>query len=183
MKGERGQITIEAILIFGMFIIVLVGISYPLAFRVKATADDVAIISDARYATEQIGTSADSVVTPDSKRTIKVYVPGFKSTGNTTTNRPLIHIATRICTNGTDLITTILIARREPDGGYRRLETHNLSRKLMGANWTLGTNVIVEDIGKWYDIVVKWKNITSNTSNSPTGIDCSTNMATPPAEF
>lgn len=179
MRHERGQITIEAILIFGMFILVLVGISFPLALKAREAADDMAMLSDARYALEQIGTASDSVITPDGKRTIRVYVPGFKSEGNTTTNLPRVHIATRICTNGTDLKATVIVVRRDESGDYKRLETHEFTRGLYSSNWSLtfsGVNAIVEDRGNWYDITVRWRNITSTTSNSITGINCATNM-------
>ncbi len=152
----------------------------------KAAADDVAILSDARYAIEQIGATADSITTPGSKRTIRVYVPGFKSAGNTTTNVPVIHIATRICTDGSDLISTVLLVRRESDGDIRRQETHDFTRKLYGTNWTLtpsDEDAIVEDRGKWYDITITWKNITSTTSNSLDDIECDDDLTTIPADF
>ncbi|MEE9594023.1 MAG: hypothetical protein V3V92_01345 [Candidatus Hydrothermarchaeales archaeon] len=186
MSEESGQITIEAIFIFGMLIIVLVSISFPLSFRVKATAYDVAILTDARYVIEQIGAAADTITTPGSKRTIQVYVPGLKSQGNTTTDVPITHIATRICTDGTELTSTVLIVRRRSNGNVTRLETHNFTRKLFGSNWGItssGTSAIVEDIGKWYDLTITWKSINSTSSNSISGIDCTTDLTTAPANF
>ncbi|MFQ5816084.1 MAG: hypothetical protein ACE5G7_06255 [Candidatus Hydrothermarchaeaceae archaeon] len=178
MMEERGQITIEAVLIFGLFIVVLVGISWPMAFRVKAAADDVEILTAARYATEQIASAADTIVTSGGKRTIDVYVPGFRSVGNTTGSPsvPLIHIITRICSpDGKNLNTTVLIVRRESDGTIKRDETHTFNRSLYGTNWGFsvsGDDAIVEDIGKRYTITLYWKNITSSTSNTLSGINC-----------
>ncbi|MEE8167989.1 MAG: hypothetical protein V3T58_03845 [Candidatus Hydrothermarchaeales archaeon] len=189
MRNERGQITIEAIIIFGMFIVVLVGISWPMAFRVKAAANDIEIVSAARYATEQIASAANTVVTPGGKRTIDVYVPGFRSVGNTTNASPVpvIHIATRICSpDGANLITTVLIMRRKSDGTIKRQETHNFTRSLYGTGWSFsaaGEDAIVEDIGKRYSITLYWKNITSSTSSSLSGIECNTSLAEPPSGF
>jgi len=183
MREERGQITIEAILIFGMFILILVGISYPLAFRVRADADDISLLSDARFAIEQIGAATDTITTPGSKRTIQVYIPGFKSPGNTSTNVPITHIATRICIDGNNMNSTVLLIRRQSDGTVSRLETHTFTRSLYSSNWGItSSNIasIVEDRGRWHDITLTWQTINSTTGNSISGIDCSTDLTSTP---
>jgi hypothetical protein len=178
MKEEKSQITIEAILIFGMFILVLVGISWPTALRIKTAADDVEVLASARFATEQIASAANTIVTPGGKRTIDVYVPGFRSKGNATGGLPLISIVTRICTpDGENLVTTVRIVRRKSDGTIGRNETHTFNISLYGNNWTFsapGSDAIVEDKGKRYSLALYWRNITSTTNNSLQGIFCNT---------
>ncbi len=185
MKEERGQITIEAIIIFGMLILILVAISWPMAWRARNAANDVTMVSDARYATEQIASAANSIVVPGGKRTIEVYVPGYLSPGNTTGGVPLTHIATRICSpDGSNLVTTVIIMRRASDGAIKREEEHNFTTKLYGSNWSFsvgGEDAIVEDRGKRYTLELYWKNITSTTSNSLSNVTC--NQTGAPAGF
>ncbi len=184
MKDEKGQITIEAVIIFGMLILVLVGISWPMAFRAKAAADDLEMVSGARYAAEQIVSAANSISAPGGKRTIDVYIPGYRSPGNATGGVPLIHIGTRICTDGDNMTTAVIIMRRESDGTISKQENHNFTRGLAGTGWSLsavGGNAIWEETGKRYSLTINWKNITTSTSNSASGVTCAT--ALPPAGF
>jgi uncharacterized protein (UPF0333 family) len=143
--GERGQITIEALIIVGIFIIILVGISLPLMFHAKRTATDVTVIADARYATEQIAAAANSVVTPGTKRTVDVYVPGYNSTARV--------ITTTITTDGSNLTTTVTIPDEDP---------YNMTIELYGDNWEMED--INESVGNRYSFIITWKNITWSIS-------------------
>ncbi len=154
---EKGQITIEAIIIFGALILIFVGVSVPLAFKVKDAATDVMVVSDARYAAEQILAAANSIATPGEKRTVEVYIPGYKSVGMVGST-PLISIQTNIATNGSALNTEIVITRYRYDGTLKQSEKHSVGRNLYGSNWSMST--INESSGRRYEFVMQWKNIT-----------------------
>ncbi len=183
-SGDAGQITIEALLVFGMMILVLVSISWPMAFRAKAAADDLEMVSGARYAAEQIASAANSISAPGGKRTIDIYIPGYRSPGNATGGRPLVHIGTRICTDGDNLNTTVIIMRRDSDGTETKRENHNFTRGLIGTGWSfsaVGGDAIWEETGRRYSLMIYWKNITTSTSNSASDVTCTTVL--PPADF
>ncbi len=165
-KGDRGQITVEAVLILGFFILIFVGTTLPMAFKARNSALDTTMLADAKFATEQIAGAASSVVVNGSKRTIEVYVPGYNSSA--------IKMATRICTDGSYINTTVGIKR----SGVT--ESYNFSSKLYGGGWTMtsvsGGSYIAERSGKRYTIVITYKSINSTTSNTLTGINCNTTL-------
>lgn len=156
MKNNQGQITVEAVLILGFFILIFFGVTVPMAFQARNSAIDITALADAKFATEQIASAAGTVLVNGSRRTIDVYVPGYQSNS--------IKIGTRICTDGTYLNTTVAINRTGVS------ETHELSQKLYGSGWSLtsasGTDYIAENVGKRYTIVIEYKSINSTTSNS-----------------
>ncbi len=158
MKGSRGQITIEAILIFGLFILIFIGVSVPLAFKARDMASDTGIVADARYAAEEIASTANSIAVPGEKRTIRVYVPGFTSKGVAQNGQPMAKTVTSISTNGTHLLVGISINRYRQDGTVKLAENHNLTRKLYGQGWTMAS--ISESNGRWYSFTIYWRNIT-----------------------
>lgn len=162
--GDRGQITVEAILILGFFILVFVGVSIPMGFKARNTALESSAVADAKFATEQIAGAANTVLVNGSKRTIDVYVPGYNSTST--------KIATRICTDGQYLNTSIAIK------SSNAVELQNLSAKLYGSGWSIssGGGAIVEDSGARYTIVITYKDINSSTTNGFSGVDCSTDL-------
>ena len=167
LKDTKGQITIEAILILGFMVALFMGVTVPLAFDASDTARDTSIISDAKFATEQIAAAANTVIVNGSRRTMDVFVPGFTSGA--------VRIGTRICTNGDYINTTVAIVR---DG---QTETHELSKKLQGTGWTIlsGNGAILENRGKRYTIIVEYKEINSTTANSFTNAaPCTANLAT-----
>ncbi len=145
---ERGQVTIEAMLIVGMFMVLLVTVSYPLAWNSKTYAREVSIVGDARFVTDQIANAANSIVHPDEKRTIDVYVPAF--------NSPDTSIPVSITTDGNKLNATISIPG----------SAKTLSSELYGTGWAMfnGANGseagISETSGERYTITITWKNIT-----------------------
>lgn len=158
MRGNRGQITIEAILIFGLFILIFIGVSVPLAFKARDMASDTAIIADARYATEEIVSTANSVAVPGEKRSIRVYIPGFTSQGVAQNGQPISKTITSLSTNGTHMLVGISITRYRQDGTLKLAETRNITRKLYGQGWTMPP--ISENNGRWYSFTIYWRNIT-----------------------
>lgn len=153
---EKGQITVEAVLILGFFILIFFAVTVPMAFNAMNSATDATVLADAKFATEQIASAASAVVVNGSKRTIEVYVPGYNSSA--------IRIGTRICASGSYVNTTVAISR----SGVT--ESHNISAKLYGSGWNMtsvsGTAYIAEDRGKRYTLVITYKSINSTTTNS-----------------
>jgi uncharacterized protein (UPF0333 family) len=165
LKGEKGQITVEAVLILGFFILIFVGVTVPMVFNARDSAIDTTVLADAKFATEEIAAATNQVVVNGSKRTIEIYVPG--NNGSST------KIGTRICTDGLNINTTVGILR---DGVG---ESHDISAKLYSSGWSLtspSTSYILETSGKRYTIEIEYKSIESTTSNSlnPGGFDCLT---------
>lgn len=174
---EKGQITIEAIIIFGALILIFIGVSVPLAFKVKDAATDVMVVSDARYAAEQIVAVANSISTPGEKRTVEVYIPGYTSVGTVATEagvRPLIWIGTGIGTNdGSNLTTMVGILRLRDDGTLKQSEIRSFTKSLYGGSWTINgtgfvtylppnvtlpSNWIGETQGGRYEVITTWDN-------------------------
>ncbi len=107
---NKGQATIEALLIFGVMIIIFVTlVSY--TFKADYAAKDVQFVSDARYVTEQIVSSANMVATPGELRTVEVYIPGFTSRDGS------VIMTTNISTDG-DNVTTIASITRNATEDY-----------------------------------------------------------------
>lgn len=160
--NNRGQITVEAILIFGLIILLFIGVSVPLAFKAKDMANDAGAVSDARYALEQLASAVNSVSTPGEKRTISIYLPGFSSKGREPGGEPLTKITSAWSTNSTHLLSSISITRYSDDGTLKQNETYSLNKKLNGQGWNMTS--ITESGGKRYDFVVYWRNITWSAS-------------------
>ncbi|NOZ77204.1 MAG: hypothetical protein GXO65_05965 [Euryarchaeota archaeon] len=185
MRPNRGQITVEALLIFGAFLLILASISIPNVFKAQDNARDVQFVADARYAADQLASIANSITSTYDKRTVSVYIPGYTSAGNVS-GRPIIHMGTRICSpDGSNLVTTVLIVRRDSTtGNTTQADYYNFTIPLSGQSWTVeapGGEPIFEDQGRWRNFTISWKNITSTTNNSLTGITC--NQTTFPAGF
>ena len=163
VSDEKGQITVEAVLILGFFILIFIGVTVPMAFNARAAAIDTSVLADAKFATEQIAGAAGTVIVNGSRRTIDVYVPGYKSAD--------INIGTRICTDGAYINTTVAIDRGASGVNQSRIiESHDISAKLYGTNWTIinpaGGAYISESSGKRYTIVIEYRSLDSTTANS-----------------
>jgi Flp pilus assembly protein TadG len=155
---NRAQITIEAILIFGLLILLFIGVSVPLAFKAKNMAADAGAVADARYAAEQIAAAANSISTPGEKRTINVYIPGSTSVGRAANGEPLTNITTTWSTNGTHLLVGIAIKRYHEDGTLKQDESYNIIKRLYGQGWSMPA--LTESSGRRYNFVLYWRNIT-----------------------
>lgn len=168
---SKAQITIEAIILVGIFILILMGITMPMALKAQRTATEVSFASDAKYATEQILAAANSLSAPGAKRTIVVYVPGATSARNTTTNnKPFVNFTTYIATDGSSLITTVSMVRNNDDGSVFMSESYTYRSALYGSGWKMynsaGTAAnLSETVGRRYRFTITWestgiKNIT-----------------------
>jgi len=137
--SQRGQVTIEALLIIGFFLIVLIGVSVPMAWESKRTAIDVTSVADAKFAVEQIASAASSVTTPGSKRTIEVWVPAYSARS----------ISTSITLEGGKNMTATVSL---PDGD------RVIRKSLYGGGWTLdpATLTVSSGRGARYTAVVAW---------------------------
>ena len=170
MIEERGQITIEALLILGVFILILISVSLPTTFDAVDATRDVRVVSDARFVSEQIVAAANRITNSYEKDTVKIYVPGYSSPGNTPAGYPLIWIRTCIRTDGDVLNTTVLTTRYNEDGSINRNEVYSFTKDLPGDDWglyipnTTGSKPIYEEDGFSYTLEISWKNITSKTN-------------------
>lgn len=160
--NNRGQITVEAILIFGLLILLFIGVSVPLAFKAKNMANDAGAVSDARYAMEQLVATANSISTPGEKRTISIYLPGFTSNGREPGGNALTSIESSWSTNGTHLLVGIAIKRYKDDGTLKQNESYSLVKKLYGPGWYM--TPLTESTGRRYDFTIYWRNITWSAS-------------------
>lgn len=153
--------TIEFIVLLGLFVLVLVGTSVPLAFRTTDDAVDVSLLADARYVTEKLGTAADGIG-PGERRNLSVYIPGYRSQASVG-GKPLINVTTTLGTDGDSLTTRVDITRYRSNGTLYRSEAYNFTRGLPGKGWkvyngsTLGN--VTEGYGRSYRVLVGWKNI------------------------
>ncbi len=170
--SQKGaQITIEAIILVGILIVILMGTTMPMALKAQRSATEVSFANDAKYATEQILAAANSLSAPGAKRTIVVYIPGATSARNTSVgNRPFVNFTTYLSTDGSNLITTISMVRNNDDGSTFLNEVYTYSSALYGSGWMMynaaGTAAnLTETTGRKYRFTITWesngiKNIT-----------------------
>lgn len=161
-SNEKGQITIEAVLIIGFFVFVFFSITVPLAFRAVGAARDLSVASDARYAFNEILSAASSITANGSKRTINVYIPGYNAASASEKR------VTVICASGSTLYGKVILAKNN--------EIKSFSAPLYGSGWALGdangSSNIIEDTGRRHTITITWKNIVSDQTNSaPVGVN------------
>jgi hypothetical protein len=187
--GQKGQVTIEALFIFGVFILLIVSISVPNIFKSINAARDVQVVGDARYAVEQLATAAGGITNPSEKRTLDLYLPGYISAGNAVDGYPLIWMRTCIETDGDVLNTTVFISRRSEAGEIEQEEEYSFTKELPGSGWRIYVpgasgveqKPVYEEGGKRYHFIVTWENITSVTSPSRIWNNCTeAKEATPP---
>ncbi|MEE8400900.1 MAG: hypothetical protein V3R86_01945 [Candidatus Hydrothermarchaeaceae archaeon] len=61
MGDDRGQLTIEGILLMGFFILIFVGITFPAALRVSSSSEDIASILEAQSNLDRISSAVEAV--------------------------------------------------------------------------------------------------------------------------
>jgi uncharacterized protein (UPF0333 family) len=61
MGKDKGQVTIEGILILGFFILIFVGITFPAALRVAGSSNDIAVIMEAQNNLNKISSAVEMV--------------------------------------------------------------------------------------------------------------------------
>ena len=177
---ERGQVTVEMIFIFGLFMMILIGVSVPSVLKGERYARDVQFVSDAKFASERLATIASTMSNPYEKRNIEIYMPGYTSTSNSTDNKPLMWMGMCTSFSGSVLNTTLGMVRRKNDGTVTLQETQSFTRDLGAGNWKTYVNtgsgyeerVLIESIGRRYNLTISWENITSNTVPSSIISNC-----------
>lgn len=182
---ERGQVTVEMIFIFGLFMMLIIGVSVQSVLKGERYARDVQFTSDAKFATERLATFAGSISNQYERKNVKIYMPGYTTVANSTDNKPLMWMAMCTSASGSVLNTTIGMVRRKTDGTVTTQEAYSFTRDLGDGNWTIYVNtgstyqegVIIESTGDWYNITIEWENITSNTVPSYTRTDCDNILA------
>jgi|Deesub1362B_J571_1020462.scaffolds.fasta_scaffold02492_4 uncharacterized protein (UPF0333 family) len=165
--NRRAQITVEALIIMGAILLILLSVSVPLAIYSGRSARDVQHASDARYVVEEIAAVANSVSNEYERRTLTLYVPGYTSAGKDVNGLPLIEKTTRITTSqdGDALVAYLTQVRRREDGSVVQNDTYNFTVELYGKGWIImaangSVADIVESSGAWYSINITLKNIT-----------------------
>jgi len=61
MGRDRGQVTIEGILLMGFFILIFVGISFPAALKVSSSSNDIAAVTEAQNNLNKISSAVEAV--------------------------------------------------------------------------------------------------------------------------
>gem|GEM_PF-6273737 len=169
MINQKAEVTIEALFIMGVFILILVTVSISNIFEAVDTTRDVRVVSDAKYVAEQIATYASSITNPYEKKILRIYIPGYSSSGTTPAGDPLIWIRSCISTDGDVLNTTVQTIRYSNEGIITKQEEYSFTKDLPGTGWAIyvpnstAPKPIFEDEGYTYTLVISWKNITSQT--------------------
>jgi hypothetical protein len=165
--SERAQITVEALIIVGAILLIILSVSVPMTMYSGRAARDVQHAGDARYAAEQIAAAANSITNEYERRSIKVYIPGYTSAGTTLGGEPLQERLTRIGTTGDGGALQVWLSqvRRYSNGSVASNRSYNFTVDLYGTGWRLahynGTETsIVERSGAWYTFNITYKNIT-----------------------
>jgi hypothetical protein len=177
---ERGQVTIEMIFIFGLFMLLIFAVSVPSVLKGERYARDVQFVSDAKFAAERLATFASSTSNPYERKNVEIYMPGYTSAANSSDNKPLMWMGMCTSANGSVLNTTVGMIRRKGDGTVTLQDTYSFTRDLGAGNWKTYVNngsgyqegVLIESSGKRYNLTISWENITSNTVPSNTLTNC-----------
>ncbi|WP_456475173.1 hypothetical protein [Candidatus Pyrohabitans sp.] len=165
--NRKAQITVEALIVMGAILLILLSVSVPFTLQSGRYARDVQHAGDARYAVEEIATAANSISNEYEKRTLRLFVPGYTSAGVDANGMPIIERTTRITTSddGGALVAQLTQVRRRSNGSVVQNDTYSFQVELYGKGWSVayanGTvGDIVESSGAWYTINITYKNIT-----------------------
>lgn len=163
----KAQVTIEALIIIGAVLLIILSVSVPTAMFSSRAAKDVQHVSDARYVAEEIAAAASSITSEYDKRSLRLYVPGYVSAGRDSNGDPLVEKSTRISTSadGSALEVYLSLIRRRGDGTVVQNESYNFSVDLPGRGWVMGyangtQAEIYERYGAWYSFNITYRNIT-----------------------
>lgn len=166
---ERGQVTIEMMLIFGMFILLVVAVSLPTVFEGARHAGDVQFVSDTKFGTERLAAIASSITNPYERKNVEIYIPGYLTDANSAP--PLVFKGTCIETDGRYLNTSTIIMRWDDECRDTGEEDYMFSKNLGVGNWKIYVKngsiyqegALIETTGRWYNLTISWENITSDT--------------------
>jgi hypothetical protein len=167
---ERGQVTVEMIFIFGLFLMIVIGVSVPSVSKSELAARDVQFVSDAKFASERLATIAGAISNPYEKRNIEMYIPGFYS-GDLSGSDSAALRGMCIEANGSALNSLAFILRQNSDGETVQEDEYAFSKNLGSGDWTIYINTgsgyqegpLYEYGGRMYNLTISWGNITSNT--------------------
>ncbi|NOZ59648.1 MAG: hypothetical protein GXO66_08780 [Euryarchaeota archaeon] len=162
---NRAQITVEALIILGAILLIILSVSVPTTLFSGRVARDVQHAADARYAVEQIAAAANSITSDYERRVLTVYIPGYTTAATATGGEPLQERRTVISTDGDVLKVWLSQVRRYTNGSLAANSSYSFSVDLQGTGWRLahpnGTEAsIVERSGAWYNFTITYKNIT-----------------------
>lgn len=165
--NRKAQITVEALIVMGAILLILLSVSVPFTLQSGRYARDVQHAGDARYAVEEIATAANSISNEYEKRSLRLFIPGYTSAGVALGGKPIIERTTRITTTGDGgaLVAQLMQVRRHSNGSVLQNDTYTFQVELYGKDWIIayanGTpGDIVESSGAWYNISITYKNIT-----------------------
>ena len=167
---ERGQVTVEMIFIFGLFLLLVFAVSVPSVSKSELYARDVQFVSDVKFASERLATIASTISNPYEKKNIEIYIPGFYS-GNLSEVDSAALRGTCIDADGSTISSLAFILRKNSDGVMVQDEEYEFSKNLSSGNWKIYVNTgsgyqegaLYEFEGRMYDFTISWENITSNT--------------------
>ncbi len=163
-KERKAQISIEALIILGFIMIILISITYPLAFKTSSTAQDVKFATLTRTVADKISHAVNIVYYSGvgTERTLYIDVPEDVSAGIAKNGEPLYERYITATINDSSLLFTLHIIKRSTDGRVILNESRTLERSLPPINWVLYYNgEYIESLrfsGK-YRVVISWNNI------------------------
>lgn len=175
---EKGQVTIEMIFIFGMFIMIIFAVSLPSVMQASRDAKDVQFISDAKFATDRLATYAGDILNPYEKKNVEVYIPGQITDANSAP--PFLFRGVCIETDGRYLNTTTVILRFDSECNEVQDEGYDFSKDLGAGDWKIyiqndsiyQEGTLIETSGRRYNLTISWENITSYTVPSYIAASC-----------
>jgi hypothetical protein len=178
---ERGQVTIEMIFIFGLFILLVFSISVPSVLKGERYAKDVQYASDAKFASERLVTIASSISNPYEKRNVEIYIPGHYSGNLSDPTSPALLRAMCIDAEGSSINTFFAIVRQNSDGMMIQDEDYEFSKNLSAGDWKIYVNtgsgyqegaIYEYSGGRRYSLTISQGNITSHTIPTYIISDC-----------
>ena len=163
-KEKKGQISIEALIILGFIIIVLVSITYPMAFEASSTAQDVKYATLTRTVADKISHEINFVYYSGvgTERTFYIYAPAIASVGTAENGEPLYERYIVLTKNDNRLEFALHIIKRNRDGSIKLNETKTIVRELPPINWIVyynGENKTNFTFSGKYRVVISWGNI------------------------
>jgi uncharacterized protein (UPF0333 family) len=89
MGEENGQVSIEAVLILGFFIMILVGVTYPAAIRSAVWSNDVAAVTEAQSNLDRISSAVEFVAAGQKGTVRTVAITSNIANWTINTNAPM----------------------------------------------------------------------------------------------
>ncbi len=163
-KEKKAQISIEALIILGFIIIILVSITYPMAFKASSTAQDVKYATLTRTVADKISHAINFVYYSGvgTEKTFYINAPASISVGTAKNGEPLYERYIVLTQNNNELRFTLHIIKRNNDGSIKLNETKTIIKELPPIDWIIyynGENVENITFSGRYRVVISWNNI------------------------